>query len=92
MSHHLKSLLIFIFIILSNQTLYGKDNDSKVLVVGGTGRIGSQIVKLLSENQFDVTVMSRSTTSKRSVYELPIHYVTGDVLICLLYTSDAADE
>ncbi|MBF42129.1 MAG: hypothetical protein CMD97_02630 [Gammaproteobacteria bacterium] len=81
MSHHLKSLLIFIFIILSNQTLYGKDNDSKVLVVGGTGRIGSQIVKLLSENQFDVTVMSRSTTSKRSVNELPIHYVTGDVLI-----------
>ena len=25
--------------------------------------------------------MSRSTTSKKSVYELPIHYVTGDVLI-----------
>jgi len=81
MLNKLKLSIFSLLIVLSNQTLDGKENDSKILVVGGTGRIGSEIVKVLSENQFDVTVMSRSKTSRVSLEEFPVHYVTGDVLI-----------
>ena len=81
MLNKLKLSIFSLLIVLSNQTLDGKENDSKILVVGGTGRIGSEIVKVLSENQFDVTVMSRSKTSRISLEEYPVHYVTGDVLI-----------
>ncbi len=81
MIQKLNLTLLFFLIALSNQTLDAKDDNYQVLVVGGTGRVGSEIVKVLSQRQFDVTVMSRSKTSKKSMEEFPIHYVTGDVLI-----------
>jgi len=81
MIQKLNLTLLFFLIALSNQTLDAKDDNYQVLVVGGTGRVGSEIVKVLSQRQFDVTVMSRSKASKRSMEEFPIHYVTGDVLI-----------
>ena len=81
MLNKLKLSIFSLLIVLSNQTLDGKENDSKILVVGGTGRVGSEIVKVLSKNQFDVTVMSRSKTSRISLEEFPVHYVKGDVLI-----------
>lgn len=80
MAHKLKSILIFLFVILSNQTLYGKDNDSKILVIGGTGRIGSEIVKELSINHSDITVMSRAKRSKDVLDGYEIKFVKADVL------------
>lgn len=80
MSHNLKSILIFVFVILSNQTLYGKDNDSKILVIGGTGRIGSEIVKALTINHSDITVMSRAKRSIDVLDGYEIKFVKADVL------------
>ncbi len=80
MSHNLKSILIFVFVILSNQILYGKDNDSKILVIGGTGRIGSEIVKALSINHSDITVMSRAKRSKDVLVGYEVKFVKADVL------------
>ena len=80
MAHKLKSILIFVFVILSNQTLYGKDNDSKILVIGGTGRIGSEIVKALTINHSDITVMSRAKRSIDVLDGYEIKFVKADVL------------
>ena len=80
MAHKLKSILIFVFVILSNQTLYGKHNDSKILVIGGTGRIGSEIVKALTINYSDITVMSRAKRSKDVLDGYEIKFVKADVL------------
>ncbi len=54
--------------------------DGGVLVLGGTGQLGSEIVKDLVEAGDDVTVMARPTSNRERLAGLDITYVIGDAL------------
>ncbi len=54
--------------------------ESKVLVFGGTGRLGAPIVSLLVEAGHPVTVFARPTSDRQRLEGLDIDYVVGDLL------------
>lgn len=54
--------------------------DGGVLVFGGTGRLGSEIVRLLVEKGEKVTVFARPSSSRDRLKGLTVDYVAGDVL------------
>ena len=51
----------------------------KFLVTGGTGFIGSHVVRRLCTQQYDVRVLARSTSSLQNIEGLPIEIVRGDL-------------
>jgi uncharacterized protein YbjT (DUF2867 family) len=51
-----------------------------VLVLGGTGQLGAQIVRLLVREGADVTVFARADSDRGRLQGLPVSYVTGDLL------------
>lgn len=51
-----------------------------VLVLGGTGKLGSRIVGLLVDNGDRVTVFARAESDRGRIGDLPVEYVTGDLL------------
>jgi uncharacterized protein YbjT (DUF2867 family) len=51
-----------------------------VLVLGGTGQLGSEIVKDLVEAGEDVTVLVRPTSNRERLAGLDVTYVVGDAL------------
>jgi len=52
-----------------------------VLVFGGTGRLGSEIVKqLINAGEQEVTVFARPSSDRKRLDGLDVAYVTGDVL------------
>jgi uncharacterized protein YbjT (DUF2867 family) len=51
-----------------------------VLVLGGTGALGAEIVKLLVAQGDRVTVFIRSGSDQSRLKDLPVDYVTGDLL------------
>ncbi len=52
-----------------------------VLVFGGTGRLGAEIVKqLVNAGEKDVTVFARPTSDRSRLEGLDVSYVTGDAL------------
>jgi uncharacterized protein YbjT (DUF2867 family) len=51
-----------------------------VLVVGGTGRLGAPIVRLLVEAGYPVTVFVRSSSDRSRLDGLKVTYVTGDLM------------
>lgn len=55
--------------------------DGGVLVLGGTGQLGSEIVKDLVEAGEDVTVLARPTSKKERLDGIDVSYVVGDMLI-----------
>ncbi|MFL2771497.1 MAG: NAD(P)H-binding protein [Rhodospirillaceae bacterium] len=54
--------------------------NASVLVFGGTGQLGSEIVQDLLEDGTVVTVFVRPTSKKQRLEGLDVAYVTGDVL------------
>ncbi|MBT6088162.1 MAG: NAD(P)H-binding protein [Rhodospirillaceae bacterium] len=52
-----------------------------VLVLGGTGQLGSEIVKDLVEAGEDVTVLARPTSNRARLNGLDVTYVIGDMLV-----------
>jgi len=52
----------------------------QVLVLGGTGQLGSEIVKDLVEAGENVTVLVRPTSNRDRIKDLNISYVVGDIL------------
>ena len=50
------------------------------LITGGTGMIGSQLVKAIIQSDAHITILTRQDMT------------SSHPKICLLYTSDAADE
>ena len=54
--------------------------DGGVLVLGGTGQLGSEIVKDLVEAGDDVTVMARPTSNRERLTGLDVTYVIGNAL------------
>jgi len=71
----INSLLIVLLLI--NTTIEAKES---ILVVGGTGRVGSEIVKILSAEDKNITVLSRSNNNYSRLKGLNIDYFKGDVL------------
>jgi len=51
-----------------------------VLVFGGTGKMGSRIVKFLVDNGDRVTVFARAESDRRRIRDLPVDYATGDLM------------
>ncbi len=52
----------------------------KVLVLGGTGLLGTRIVRLLVEDGRQVTVFVRPTSGRSPLHDLPVDYVVGDLM------------
>ena len=71
----INTLLIVLFFI--NTVTEAKES---ILVVGGTGRVGSEIVKILANEDKDITVLSRSDNNYSRLKGLNINYMQGNVL------------
>ena len=69
----------FIFILFFSNGF--AESNEKILVIGGTGRVGSEIVKALHDDYRDVTVLSRSDSNRRRLKGLNIKYLKGNVLL-----------
>jgi uncharacterized protein YbjT (DUF2867 family) len=52
----------------------------EVMVLGGTGQLGAEIVKLLVANGDHVTVFARATSDRSRLKGLPVDYATGDLM------------
>ena len=55
--------------------------DGNILVFGGTGRLGSEVVRALVEDNHAVTVFARPSSQRDRLAGLPVTYLTGDVLV-----------
>lgn len=55
--------------------------DGGVLVLGGTGQLGSEIVKDLVEAGEKTTVLARPTSNRERLDGLDVNYVIGDMLV-----------
>ena len=51
----------------------------RALVTGGTGFVGSQVVRVLVEDGVDVRVLARSGSDRRALADLPVEVATGDL-------------
>lgn len=52
----------------------------KILVFGGTGHLGSEIVQRLLDHGHEVTVFARPGSDRARLQGLPVRYVEGDLL------------
>ncbi len=69
----------FVFAVLMGLPMAFAADDG-VLVLGGTGQLGAEIVKDLVEAGDDVTVMARPTSNRERLAGLDVGYVVGDIL------------
>lgn len=69
--------LVFIALIILNGSIEANES---ILVIGGTGRVGSEIVKVLAMENKKITVLSRSTNNYARLKNLDINYLLGDVM------------
>src|SRR4249919_1923822 len=51
----------------------------RALVTGGTGFVGSQVVRALVEDGVTVRVLARSGSDRRALADLPVEIVAGDL-------------
>ena len=80
MLHRFISVFCTIAVLLMfGATSHARANEG-VLVLGGTGQLGSEIVKDLVEAGEDVTVFARPTSNRERLAGLDVSYVTGDIL------------
>jgi len=71
----------FVIVIALIQMVDGAAAASGVLVFGGTGRLGAEIVKVLVIKGEQVTVFARPSSKRTRLEGMKVSYVTGDVLV-----------
>jgi dTDP-4-dehydrorhamnose reductase len=71
--------LVFTVSLIITGVSAAVDTD-KVLVFGGTGMIGYEIVKALKAQDLDVTVFVRASSNVEDLQTINVPYVVGDVL------------
>jgi uncharacterized protein YbjT (DUF2867 family) len=64
--------------------LAAEQTPRNVLVLGGTGKLGARVVRFLVDDGHKVTVFARAESDRSRIADLPVDYVTGD----LLYAAD----
>lgn len=77
MKFYRKINTLLIVLLFINTVTEAKES---ILVVGGTGRVGSEIVKILANENKDITVLSRSDNNYSRLKGLNINYMQGNVL------------
>jgi nucleoside-diphosphate-sugar epimerase len=72
----------------TDEMLHGsyRSPNRSILIIGGAGFLGSALVRLLSEEDYSITVLDRFIYGPRSLSQAPSH---GDLRI---YTGDVRDE
>jgi hypothetical protein len=81
LKNKLKCSLSFSFIFILFFSNGFAESNEKILVIGGTGRVGSEIVKVLYDDYKDITVLSRSDSNRSRLKDLNIKYLKGNVLL-----------
>jgi uncharacterized protein YbjT (DUF2867 family) len=66
--------------LLGGASLAQPQPTREVLVLGGTGQLGAEIVKLLVASGHRVTVFARKESDRSRLQGLPVSYVVGDLL------------
>lgn len=69
-----------LLVVLAGNAAAGRAPAREVLVLGGTGKLGAEIVKLLVAKGDHVTVLARETSDRGRLEDQPVSYLTGDVL------------
>jgi len=77
---HYSLVVLFIALLLRLTGVYAAHAKDSILVFGGTGMIGYEIVKALKAKELDVTVFVRATSDVQILDDLDVPYVVGDVL------------
>ena len=77
MKFYRKINILLMVLLFINTVTEAKES---ILVVGGTGRVGSEIVKILANENKDITVLSRSDNNYSRLKGLNINYMQGNVL------------
>lgn len=68
-----------ILLLLAASSSYA-GNDNQVLVFGGTGQLGSAVVRALVAAGYPVTVFVRPSSDRSRLDGLNVSYATGDIL------------
>ena len=76
---YLSGLVIFVLFPFSSIISFAESNDS-ILVFGGTGRIGSEIVKVLESQGNKISIFVRPSSDRKRLEGLNISYLIGNVL------------
>lgn len=71
-------LVLFVALLGSAVTAQAAESRA-VLVLGGTGQLGAEIVRLLVRNGDRVTVFARPTSDRSRLKGLPVNYAVGDL-------------
>lgn len=69
-----------LFVVIAIAALPFQSAQAKVLVFGGTGMLGYEIVKALKDQGQDVTVFVRATSNVKDLDAIDVPHVVGDVL------------
>ena len=72
--------MLYLALVIIPPNVFADSNET-ILVIGGTGRVGSEIVKALHREGYkNISVLSRSNNNRSRLKELDIKYLQGDVL------------
>jgi len=72
-----RGLLIF---AAGLSTSFGMETPHNILVLGGTGRLGAEIVASLTTAGHPVTVFARPNSDRSRLKDLSVNYIVGDLL------------
>ena len=76
----LKKTLLLVLLVLFTSFAAAEAQNS-VLVFGGSGRLGSEVVTALLADDHRVTVFVRATSDRSRLADKDVDYVVGDVLV-----------